>query len=203
MGFIHKLFMCNWVGRFNIVFVLILVVGGWGRSTSANESAEEWDVIRWPEFSLTAQQKLEDDRKNGLSYLISGSLALAGGMWGASIADDDIEKAIYTIFQSIGVASVGYGAYLWQVGGEQRTIYSTLESSRFTDDQKSHFLKAYSRHKRRIRQRDRLIRAVTHSLIAGLNFYNAGEQKESTLRTGLYFIGGVNLLAAVSYTFEF
>lgn len=145
----------------------------------------------------------EKDRKNGLSYVISGSLALVGGILGNNVAEDTAEKGIYTVFQTIGVASIGYGAYTWQIGGEERSIYQTLQYSKLTPEQKTQFLKAYHYQRKEKEKRDRYIRAITHGLIAGLNFYNSSQQKQDSLKSTLNFIGGVNLLAAISFTFEF
>ncbi len=185
-----------------MTFVLLLVVGISGRAFAAEEEFV-FDTNKWNEFAHEVEVQKEKDRRNGLSYVISGSLALVGGIWGNSIAEDTAEKGIYTVFQTIGVASVGYGAYTWQIGGEERSVYQTLQYSKFTPEQKSQFLRAYNYERKDRAKRDRLIRAVTHGLIAGLNFYNASQQKQESLKNTLYFVGGVNLLAAVSFTFEF
>lgn len=163
----------------------------------------KFNSLKWDEFSKEVELQKEKDRRNGLSYIISGSLALIGGVLGNNVAEDTAEKGIYTVFQTIGVASIGYGAYAWQIGGEERSIYQTLQYSKLTPDQKSQFLRAYAYQRKEKEKRDRYIRAVTHGLIAGLNFYNASQQKQEGLKGTLNFIGGVNLLAAISFTFEF
>ena len=78
------------------------------------------------------------------------------GEWGNSISEDTAEKGIYTVFQTIGVASVGYGAYTWQIGGEERSVFQTLEYSKFTPEQKSQFLRAYNFQRKEREKRDRL-----------------------------------------------
>jgi hypothetical protein len=78
-------------------------------------------------------------------------------------------------------------------------------TSSLSDKQKTQVLRAYYYQKKNRLQKERLIKAITHSLIAAVNIYNASQQDESAkdVRNALYFIGGINTLAAISYTFEF
>jgi hypothetical protein len=46
-----------------------------------------------------------------------------------------------------------------------------------------------------------LIQAVTHGLVAGLNGYYAAKEKNKDLKAAFGFIAGINVLAAVSYSF--
>lgn len=173
------------------------------RPVFAAEEEFQFTTSKWDEFAKEVELQKERDRRNGISYMISGSLALVGGIAGNGLAEDTAEKGIYTVFQTIGVASIGYGAYKWQVGGEERFVYQSLQYSKLTPEQKTQFLNAYNLTRKERERKDRLVRAVTHGLIAALNFYNASQQSQDGLKTSLAFIGGVNLLAAVSYTFEF
>ena len=157
----------------------------------------------WTDFSKRIELQKKADRENGLSYVISGSIGLAGGIAGALITDDAIEKGIYSIFQTIGVAAIGYGSYTWLVGGEDRGFYEILNASGLDPQQKMRLLEVRDLKKKEREKKERLVKAITHGLIAGLNIYSAQQQSNSTLKTGLYFVGGVNLLAAFSYTFEF
>lgn len=169
-----------------------------GQDTDYNFKYDKWD-----DFSKQVELQKKLDKQNGISYIISGSLALAGGIWAASLSEDIAERGIYTIFQTIGIASIGYGAYVWDIGGEERSIYSTLNNSQFSSEQKTQFLKSYNFEKKEREKRDRRIRAVTHGLIAGLNLYNGSQQKSQSLKNTLNFIGCVNILAAISFTVEF
>jgi hypothetical protein len=194
--------MSNWAGKFKYLVILTLVMG-FSKKSFAAESEFKFDKSNWAEFSHEVELQKERDRRNGYSYVISGSLALIGGIWGNSISEDTAEKGIYTIFQTIGVASVGYGAYVWQIGGEERSIYQTLQYSKLSPEQKTQFLQAYNFQRKEREHRDRIIRAVTHGLIAGLNFYNATQQCQAGLKNTLFFVGGVNLLAAISFSYDF
>lgn len=192
--------MYNWAGSFKVFIIISIFIFG---KNSHAEDEFKYNNLKWEDFAKEVEQQKAKDRKNGLSYVISGSLALVGGILGNNVAEDTAEKGIYTVFQTIGVASIGYGAYTWQIGGEERSIYQTLQYSKLTPEQKTQFLRAYEYQRKEKEKRDRYIRAITHGLIAGLNFYNASQQKQDSLKSTLNFIGGVNLLAAVSFTFEF
>ncbi len=126
---------------------------------------------------------------------------MAGGILGSNLSDDTGEKGIYTVFQTIGVASIGYGNYTWKIGGEERAIYQSLHLSKLTSEQKTQFLKTYNLERKDREKRDRSIRMITHGLIASLNFYNGSQSKVDGLKNTFYFIGGINMLAAISFTF--
>jgi hypothetical protein len=174
-------------------------------STFAISEDEEFkfDTGKWEKYSREVDLQIEKDRKNGISYIISGSLALLGGIIGERVAEDSSERGIYAVFQTIGVASIGYGAYTWQIGGEERSLQKSLQYSNLSAEQKSQFLSSYVVQRKSREKQDRKIRAITHGLISALNFYNASQQKQEGLKSALYFVGSVNLLAAISFTFEF
>lgn len=198
-----KLFMFNWVGRFSLLLILTLSLLAGPAAVAAEDTFVPSADVTWSEFSRDVALQERRDAKNGLSYIISGSLALAGGLVGNGITNDSIEKGIYTVFQSIGIASIGYGSFVWKIGGEERALYKTLQESRLTAEQKTLFLRSYVAQRKERESKERVVKAITHGLIAGLNFYNASQQKQTSIKTGLNFIGGVNLLAALTYTFDF
>jgi hypothetical protein len=192
--------MFNWAGRFSAIAVAIVLACSHASAGTLDDDEKEvtWDLFA---HEMIRQERL--DYRDGLSYVISGTLALAGGIAGANVSKDPLEDGIYTLFQTIGVASVGYGVYTWKIGGEERSLFETLRMAKLTPAQKTAFLDAYKQQRAEREKKERLVKIVTHSLIAGLNFYNASQQTNDTIKTGLYFIGGVNLLAAISFTFEF
>lgn len=201
--------MCNWVGKFKILFFLVLLFWTHHGQGSTQEpdrldlQVERNGESRWKTFKMRMKDEETGDYRNGVSYILSGSLALVGGVWGATLTQDSLEKLAFTVFQTLGVASVGYGSYLWWVGNEDRLIFSALKQAQLTDEQKSQFLEAYERTKTERKKRDSLVRVITHGLIAGLNLYNGSRATDENIRNALYFIGGVNVLAAVSFSFEF
>ena len=198
--------MYNWAGKFNFIILFLYFSGsiGWAIEKENVHLEKEGSEIRlWETFEKKNKGQIEKDYKNGLSYIISGSIAFVGGMWGERLAQDALEKGTYALFQTLGVASVGYGAYLWTVGSDERFVYESLNASDLTTAQKTQFIKGYRRAEKERQMRDRLIRAITHGLIAGLNLYNGVQAKDENIRNTLYFIGGVNVLAGASIVYEF
>lgn len=185
----------------NYLFFLVILLSCF--SIEASDSEFQFENTDWSEFSKEVELQKIYDKRNGISYVISGSLALLGGIWGQGVTNDTAEKGVYMAFQTIGVASVGYGAYTWHVGGEERSLYTTLKNLKYTEEQKSQFLKQYKLQMKERKKKENLVRAVTHGLLAGINLYNGSQQKQDSLKGALYFVGTVNLLAAASYTFEF
>ncbi|MBC7385880.1 MAG: hypothetical protein H7301_06930 [Cryobacterium sp.] len=47
----------------------------------------------------------------------------------------------------------------------------------------------------------RRIRVITHSLTAGLNLMNGFTTSSRELKSALFFLGGINVLAAIHYAF--
>lgn len=188
--------MYNWAGKFSFLLILFSNLVCHGAKVPG-------ETTNWKQFEKEVALQREEDRKDGISYIISGSLALAGGLVGESISKDPSEGAIYSVFQTIGVASVGYGAYKLNVGGEDFHLLKQLSYTKLTDSEKFEVLKASRLEKKERQKSENSIRAITHSLIAALNIYNGSRQKNESLKTALYFIGGANILAAASFTFEF
>lgn len=210
MIILRKLFIYSWVGRFSSVIPIIILMLLSKQAVainevrvSNNEVKTSNEALRWEQYAKEMERQEHEDYRNGMSYIISGSIALAGGLWGDTITKDYMEKGIYTIFQTIGVASIGYGAYVWKIGSNDRSFYKMLELSKLSVEQKMLLLRSYNHQKKMTEKHERFIRAITHGLIAGLNFYSASRQKNDSVKNGLNFIGGVNILAAVSFTFEF
>ncbi len=155
----------------------------------------------WTRFESSVVHHENRDYLNGLSYIISGSIAVVGGFVGQSISQDPLEKGVYTVFQTIGIASIGYGAYTWKLGDEDRFLYETMKNTSLSLSDRNAVLKSYYLQKTAREKSERTIKAVTHALIAALNLYSATQQTKGPIQNGLYFVGGVNLLAAVSFTF--
>jgi hypothetical protein len=191
--------MYNLVGKFKILFFLLSI----GSSAFADDSDVSFSKnMKWTDFEIEIKEQIKKDRANGISYLLSGGIAFTGGLVGAGVADDEIEQALYTVFQTVGVASAGYGLYKMSIGGYERDLYSILlNAPSVSDHERTMILRSYYRHKREKEKKERVIKAVTHSLIAALNIYSATQQKDDSIATALYFVGGINLLATISFSF--
>jgi|GEM_PF-5494639 len=179
---------------FSLIFCLILFMQS---PAFAAPSAE------WAKVLEKAEKENSLQKQNGWSHVISGSLVGVGGLIGSSITEDPLEKGLYSVFQTIGIASIGYGFYLSRVDDEDTLLLKTIQSSSITSDQKFSLWKAYRERKAVRSKREDSVRAITHGLIAGINFLNASQQKQAGIRNSLLFIGGANVLAAISYSFSF
>lgn len=157
----------------------------------------------WASISAIEKAEIQKQKLTGRSYVVSGSLGFLGGFAGQSVAKDPFEKMAYTVFQSIGIAAIGYGLYQWQLGSEERQMFEFLEEASLKSEEKEKLFATYQRLELQRLKKENKIRAITHSLIALLNIYNASQQDSGVTKDSLFFIGGVNLLAAASYTFEF
>ncbi len=165
-------------------------------------SAEEFST-KWPEFKKEVQAIERRESSEGLSYVISGSLLLLGGLVGQNAAVDRGEKGVYILFQGIGVMSIGHGFSLRNVGSDLRVLGDALSQSRsLSVEERSDFLTNY--HKIRTRQDRHLrkIRMLSHLQIAGLGIYNSTLQTNKDLQNALMLVGVANGLAALTITFE-
>jgi CTP synthase (UTP-ammonia lyase) len=169
-----------------------------GREISLSE------VKDWHQFKLRIEQQDHQDQVKGNAYMISGALLVVGGIVGYHNAHNAVEKLAYSVSQSLGVAGIGYGAYLSFVGSEQKAFYQSIENSKSLNDaNKNELVRNYVDTWKENQRTERLTRIVTHSIVGALNIYNGSREEQSDLRQGLMILGGVNLLAALSLSFEF
>jgi hypothetical protein len=147
---------------------------------------------------LEQQQK----ERKGMSYIVSGTLELLGGVFAESTTTDPVAKGVYLLFESIGIASIGYGAYTYKVQSDEDLMRESLHASPFLSDKaKVETLRKYFELSKVNSKKEDRIKALTHGLIALLNFYSGSRQKSEPVRNTIFFIGGVNLLACISYSF--
>jgi hypothetical protein len=166
---------------------------------SSVASAEE---ITWPEFKGQILTNMEKDRKEGLSYIISGSLGLVGGLLAQSATSDSLEKGVFVISQSIGLAAIGVGANKWILGDEQRMVYESIRDVKsLSDQQRTDIIRSYFDRKRERQLREGRIKGITFAVIAALNFYGGTQTNNDAVKNSLYLIGTVNSLAALTYSF--
>lgn len=162
------------------------------------------EVRDWHQFKLKIQEQEKHDQLKGQAYMISGALLVAGGIVGYHNAHNSVEKLAYSVSQSLGVAGIGYGAYLNFVSSEQSSFYQSIDRSRsLTEENKNELVRNYVSNWQENKRAERLTRIATHSLIGALNIYNGFREEQGDLRQGLFVLGGVNLLAAISLSLEF
>ena len=163
--------------------------------------ALELQTDDWKGFEDFIRETDRQDKVDGYSYLISGTLASVGGLVGYYSSADTFAKAVYSISQTIGVGAIGFGGYKLFVGNENRVFYKTLRSSHLSPQDRDILLYNYRLQKGTEEARIRKVKALTHGAIALLNLYNAMRESHDDLKTALYFVGAVNFFAAISFTF--
>ena len=190
---------------FRQLLILILstsVSSAW--ATEDGLSIESGQEMSWAKFNSLVSKQEDHDQIEGIGYIISGALALAGGIAGSEMAKDSVDRAIYSVFQGIGVASIGFGAYAWTIGGEDRQFHETVSNlNSLSNKEKSQLTTVYLQKKRERRKKDRIIKAATHGMLGALNFYSASTISDKDLKGFFHFVASVHTLAAISFTFEF
>lgn len=147
--------------------------------------------------------RIEDaNSMNGWAHIISGGIAVAVSVPAYFLTEDVFARSIYSLGETLGVASVGYGSYLVSVKDESGRFARILAQSSLTPRQRDElslrFLQENADRARAVRK----IRVITHSLTAGLNFLNGFTTSNRELRTALFFLGGINILATLNYAFS-
>ncbi|MBS1962872.1 MAG: hypothetical protein JST04_11690 [Bdellovibrionales bacterium] len=146
-------------------------------------------------------RKIEDRNLNeGWAYVISGGIALAVSIPGYYLSEDVFARSVYSLGETLAVGAVGYGAYLILVSDDYARFVRILESSpslSIAEKEKLsyEFLNENAKRAKALRK----IRVISHGLTAGLNFLNGATSDNRELRTALYFIGAINVLAAGSF----
>lgn len=186
---------------FFLFLIINLLVFGFSSTALSLTEKNSSELESWDSFYRQMEKQKITDHTQGLSYIISGSLALLGGGFGENLASDPLEKGVYTLFQTMGIASIGYGSYTWQIGNDDRGFYEMIQKSTLSPQAKYEMLRVYRQSTQERQKKERFIKMITHGLISALNFYSASQQSNDSIKTSLYFIGGVNLLACITFSF--
>ena len=141
-----------------------------------------------------------ENRTNGWAYVISGGVMLGISIPAYYLSEDVFAKVIYTVGQTLGIASVGYGSYLVLIENDytrfQRVIKGVPELSlKERDHLAERFLEENSQRARSVRR----IRVITHSLAAGLNYLDGFTSENQNLKIAYFFLAGINTVAALSF----
>lgn len=191
---------------FTFLFLCLLSVEVWGlpRELYVNPvPRSELDAKpTWDNFQKVIIEQKKRNEQEGLAYVISGGIAFVGGIVGYQRSNDLFAKGAYALSQSLGVAAVGYGAHESLIGSQERLIYDTLNADHFLNPaQRDQFVKIYFDLEAKKNRETQRIAALTHGLLAGLNLYNGVQATHEDLRSTLYFIAVINVIACVTYSF--
>lgn len=154
-----------------------------------------YDMLQSKADSLRTSHQTE-----AWAYLISGAVALGVSTPGFYLSKDFFAKSIYTLGQTLGAGAVGYGVYLMLVKSEPQRFRDIVENTPdLSPAQKNVLAEQFILENGERGYGSRMIRLTAHSLIAILNLANSFAIDNSEIRTALYFLGGVNALAALNF----
>lgn len=166
------------------------------------DSEVDIQYSNWKNFKNTVQQEDTLWYFRGKSQIITGILALVAGLAGDAQTERPLERGVYALFQSIGIASIGFGTYDLYVGSEDRRLYHLLESATgLSEAQRDELLKTHYRIDRIYQKREKQVKFVTFALLSLSQFYNANRVETESVKNSLRFLGAINLIAAVSFSF--
>jgi hypothetical protein len=151
-------------------------------------------------LSRKATALSSEDHANGWAYVISGGVVLGLSIPMYYLSEDVFARVVYTAGQTLGVAAVGYGSYLVLIENDYARFKGVVDRvPSLTPGQRNQlawsFLEDNAARARSVRK----IRVISHGLTAGLSFLSGSTTSNRELRTAQYFIGGINVLAALSF----
>ncbi len=145
----------------------------------------------------------KENHVNGWGYIVSGGAVLAISIPGYYVSKDTFAQVVYSVGQTLGVGAVSYGASLVLLDNEYTSFNNILKADpSLTPESKELLAHAFFHEAANRARQGRKIRFVFHSLTGGLNFLNAITTTSPDLRSALYFLGGINTLAAIHYFFS-
>ncbi len=185
-----------------MTLILFLISGLQAFAKGPLRTLDLQDVQSWRDFQTAIQKQEKEEISLGQAYMISGSLLILGGAIGYHNAHTSVEKLAYSVTESLGVGGIGYGASLYNIGSSERLFYNSVEATQgLSTHAKDELARNFSAQWRDHKEDERLIKIVTHSIVAAVNLYN-GLREEGELRQGLTALAGINLIAAISFTFQ-
>ena len=136
---------------------------------------------------------------DGWAYIVSGGIAVSISIPGYFLTQDIFARSVYSVGETLGVASVGYGSYLVLLQNDYLRFQKIIAESSLTPAQRDEISLRYLQENAEQAKASRKIRVITHSLTAGLNLLNGLTSSNPELRTALFFLSSINLLAAVHF----
>ena len=161
--------------------------------------AQESFAESYTEFSVRVKAESEVKRTDGLSYMLSGGLALVGGGIGWGNSRNSVEKGFYSIAQSLGLLAIGYGAEAYYLKQDDEIFLQVLSSVELTRAQKDRMVEAYLLERKEREENVVWIRRTTLGLSGLLNLIYAKQSKDQTLQNFLYVTAGVQLVWAFTF----
>jgi hypothetical protein len=184
-----------------VLFMMVVVCASASPAKAFAQDEGYQGPVRWDSFHKYMEERNEEDRVRGVSYMISGAIATLGGVAGYYSSTDSLSRGIYAIAQSVGVAAIGYGANTYWIGNEYNSFYYAVQGSSLSPEQKAELLQRFLDRESDQRRKATWIKIATHSLLAVANLYSAAHETDTTVKGVLGFLAGTNAVIAFSYAF--
>jgi len=155
----------------------------------------------WKTFQETMERIHQEERTEGISYIVSGALVTVGGLAGTQNSNDPGSKLIFGLSESLGVAGMGYGIAKLSYGNEYNSFYESLKTVSLTPAQRDELVRNYMLGEREKQRKIREISLFTFLLIGALNAYSAAKESDQTAKTVYEVFAGVNLAVGVAFAF--
>lgn len=150
-----------------------------------------------------SDQFARKNHANGWAYVASGAVVLGISFPGFYLSNDAFAKAVYSVGETLGVAAVGYGSYLVLVDDDETRFKRILDSvPGLAPEEREGLARSFLMEGAARAVQVRKIRVVSHGLTAVVNLVNGFTASNRDLKTALFFVGGINALAAVNFVFS-
>lgn len=152
----------------------------------------------WNELSLHLDEQSQQRKTLGSSYIASGLLVAIGGIIGQQRSQDAPSRLVYGLSQGLGAFAFGYGLTQLLVGDANESFYHALRSSNLSLSQRNQLTEVFLKQERERRELESRLNLITHSIVAGFNFYAARNEPDSNTKSILVGLGVLNLIVGVT-----
>ena len=178
-----------------MLFFLILPVTG--RAESSYESPVGGAYAR---LANQAEVVSAENHTNGWTSVISGGATLGVSIPGYYLSHDLFAKGIYTVGKLLGVAAVGYGTYLILSEDDYTRFHRVIEGvPELPNHARNRLAEEFLRESLDRARTLRKIRAITHSVAAGLHLIDGFATTNENLKIANFFLVGINTVAALRF----
>lgn len=156
----------------------------------------------WREFSAKLEGWREEERVDGVSYLVSGTLVTLGGVAGFYSTRDPFGQIVFSVAQGLGIGAIGHGLYKLQLGHELNDMYEVLENTKSLNaQQRTEIFYDYQRRWRARRDKEERIQALVYALGGAVYLYNATQVEKGPPRNVLYGLSALSFALSIKLAF--
>jgi|GEM_PF-5547013 len=159
---------------------------------------EETQGGAWNEFTSQLDEQSQQRKTLGSSYIASGLLVAIGGIVGQQRSQDAPSRLVYGFSQGLGAFAFGYGLTQILVGEPNDSFHHALKSSNLSLSQRNQLTEVFLKQELERRELESRLNMITHSIVAGFNFYAARNETDSNTKSILVGLGVLNLIVGVT-----